>query len=142
METLTLMKMTKATALFGGFAILLIALIVVFAFVMWRLLLQSNVSAEERNNSNVELEAGDWLLGIVKFVGLILCFAAFCGIVSFSNAIFEILYRLLGFRNIEEIFGVFMLGIIFISFVGFGIYSVFGFIKISAEESAVKRGNK
>lgn len=141
MESLTLMKMTKATALFGGFVILLIAIIVVFAFIMWRLL-RSSVSAEERNNSNVELEAGDWLLGIVKLVGLILCFVAFCGIVSFSNAIFELLYRLLGFRNIEEIFSVFMLGIIFISFVGFGIYSVFGFIKISAEESAVKRGNK
>lgn len=141
METLTLMKMTKATALFGGFAILLIAIVVVFAFLMFRLI-KSNVSAEECNNSNVELEAGDWLLGIIKFVGLILCFAAFCGIVAFAGGIFEILYRLLGFRNIEEIFSVFVLGIIFISFVGFGIYSVFGFIKISAKESAVKRGNK
>ena len=141
METLTLMKMTKATALFGGFVILLVAISAVFAFLMWRIL-KSNVSAEECESANVELEAGDWLLGIVKLVGLILCFAAFGFILSFSNGIFEILYRLLGFRNIEEIFSVFMLGIIFISFVGFAIYSVFGFIKMSAKESAVKRGNE
>lgn len=138
METLTLMKMTKATALFGGFLIVLIAIVVVFMFLIWQLL-KSNVSAKERESVNVKkLEAGDWLLGIVKFSGLIICPIVFCGIVYFANGVFEVFYRFLGFRNIQEIFELFVLSMLGLFFVGFVIFASFQCIKDMAKESAVK----
>lgn len=141
MESLTLMKMTKATALIGGFSILAIVIIAIWVLLMMRLL-KSNVSAKEIENANVELEAGDWLLGIIKFGGIILCPIALYFILYFMWGGFNLCAWLLGFKYIDDIFKTFVFAMLELFFVGLGISATIGWVKIMAKESAVKRGNK
>ena len=141
METLTLMKMVKATALIGGFSILAIVIISIWVLLMMRLL-KSNVSAKEIENANVELEAGDWLLGIIKLGGIILCPIAFYFIVKFMWVGFNLCAWLWGFRRISEIFEAFVPAILGLFFVILGFVSAIGIIRIMAKEFAIKRGNQ
>ena len=141
METLTLMKMIKATALIGGFSILAIVIVSIWVSLMIRLL-KSNVSAKEIENANVELEAGDWLLGIIKFGGIILCPIAFYYILYFMWGGFNLCAWLWGFKYIDDIFKAFVPAMFGLFFVALGVFAGFQWIKEIAKESAVKRGNK
>ena len=103
---------------------------------------KSNVSAKEIENANVELEAGDWLLGIIKFGGIILCPIALYWILRFMLSVFVVCVWLLDFGRIDDIFKAFVPAMLGLLFVALGVFISFQWIKDIAKESAVKRGNQ
>lgn len=137
----TLMQTIKATVLIGGFSILGIVIITIWVLLMMKLL-KSNVSAEEIESANVELNAGDWLLGVIKFGGIILCPIAFYFICSFIWAAFNLCAWLWGFKHIDDILKAFIPAMFWLFFVILGVCVGFQWIKHIAKEFAAKRGNK
>lgn len=134
-------KMIQSIALVSGFLIVNIVLLGIFMAIVWWFLKSAvNLKSAECKDASVgvEIEAKDWLLSIVKFGAMTLCFISVPFIAQFVWDKYEVLCLKLGIRA-ESTFEMFVLGISFMFFVVIGIVASIGWVKIIAKESAVER---